>query len=94
MPCCGKWRVRPSYSAAPGPTFNCASYYAIGALRKLLLHAIGHTLGEAAIGYLIGMAMAIMLVAATLFIPILWKSVNQLAVFANARRLSCWGRCC
>jgi ABC-type nitrate/sulfonate/bicarbonate transport system permease component len=30
------------------------------------------------------MAMAIMLVAATLFIPILWKSVNQLAVFANA----------
>ena len=51
---------------------------------KLLLHAIGYTLGEAAIGYLIGMAMAIMLVAATLFIPILWKSVNHLAVFANA----------
>lgn len=51
---------------------------------KLLLRAIGYTLGEAAQGYLIGMALAIMLVAATLFIPVLWKSVNRMAVFANA----------
>lgn len=51
---------------------------------KLLLRAIGYTLGEAAQGYLIGIAMAIILVSTTRFIPILWKSVNQLAVFVNA----------
>lgn len=51
---------------------------------KLLLRSIGYTLREAALGYLIGMALAILLVLVTIFIPILWKSVNRLAVFANA----------